>query len=185
MLDCRALLLRALVFDAAILLAHRIVQLLPKYLSKVGILTEVGSIADHVIHCVDVLHAGGLHELLVETNHLFKDAQLVWLIGSFDDESARCIMLFIASYQAYQHLDVIFALLEQEEDLEPRDMVRLAVDAHHIERIEVLRPEFQVNLDVVKYIGIPLDLSVREIASLLLVQILPFGLCARGCRHSC
>ena len=62
-------------------------KFLPKYLSKVGILTEVGSITDHIVHCVDVLHADGLHELLVETKHLFKDAHLVWLVGSFNDES--------------------------------------------------------------------------------------------------
>ena len=162
MLDCRALLLRSLVFDAAILLAHRIVQLLPKYLSEVGILTEVGSKVDHIIHCVDVLHADGLHELLVETNHLFKDAQLVWLIGSFDDESVRCIMVLILSYRTYQHLDVIFALLEQEENLEPRDMVRPVSDAHLVERIEVVRSEFQIDFDVVKCVSEPLDLSVRE-----------------------
>ena len=162
MLDCRALLLRPLVFDAAILLAHSIVQLLPKYLSKVGILTEVGSKVDHIIHSVDVLHADGLHELLVETNHLFKDAQLVWLIGSFYDESVRCIMVLILSYRTYQHLDVIFALLEQEENLEPRDMVRPETDTHLIERIEVVRSEFQIDFDVVKCVSEPLDLSVRE-----------------------
>ena len=160
-------------------------QLLPDYLSEVGILTEVRSITDHIINRIDVLHGTGLNKLLIEPYHLLKHAQLVRFVGSFYDESARCIMLLITTYRTYQHLDVIFAFLEQEEDLEPRDMVRLAVDAHHIERIEVLRPEFQVNLDVVKCIGIPLDLSVREIASLLLVQLLPFGLCARGCRHSC
>ena len=176
MLDCRALLLRPLVFDATILFAHCVVQLLPKYLSEVGILTEVWSKADHVIHCVYVLHAGSLHEFLVETNHLFKDAQLVRLVSSFNDESVRCIMLFIASYQAYQHLDVIFALLEQEENLEPRDMVRPVSDAHLVERIEVVRPEFQIDFDVVKCVSEPLDLSVRELASLLLVQLQPFGL---------
>ena len=161
-------------------------QLLPKYLSEVGILTEVGSKVDHIIHCVDVLHAGSLHELLVETNHLFKDAQLVWLIGSFYDESARCIMVLILSYRTYQHLDVIFALLEQEENLEPRDMVRPVSDAHLIERIEVVRPEFQIDFDVVKCVSEPLDLSVRELASLLLVQLQPFGMRARACRrHPC
>ena len=95
-------------------------------------------------------------------------------------------MVLILSYRTYQHLDVIFALLEQEENLEPRDMVRPETDAHLIERIEVVRSEFQIDFDVVKCVSEPLDLSVRELASLLLVQLQPFCLRARACRrHPC
>ena len=95
-------------------------------------------------------------------------------------------MLVIPSYHTYQHLDVIFAFLLQEKNLEPRDMVRPVSDAHLIERIEVLWPEFQIDFDVVKLVSVLLYLSVREFASLLLVQLHPFGMRARACsRHPC